>query len=56
MKIYQNNQIELNDQGIIYENISKQPDRAKRSRYNLWNYGKRIKVKFEISDDLLDAS
>ena len=56
MKVWQNNQIELNGQGIIFENISKQPDRAKRSRYNLWNYEKRIKVKFEIGDDLLDAS
>ena len=41
MKIYQNNQIELNDQGISYENISKQPNRAKRSWYNLWNYEKK---------------
>ena len=35
MEIGQNNQIELNGQGIIYESMTKQPDRAKRSRYNL---------------------
>ena len=29
------NQIELNGRGIIYESMTTQSDRAKRSRYNL---------------------
>ena len=35
MKIYQNSQIELNDQGIICGNRTKQTDRTKRSKFDL---------------------